>query len=82
MYGLNASGWTPAALTIEYLKAHNITKLEATGVHTITVPGCVAGWDALRTRFGTLPFSKLLASAFFIPRTGSLSPKRMRATGE
>src|SRR5215831_6004277 len=63
VYGLNSSGWTPKALTIEYLKARNITKIDRTGVHTITVPGCVAGWDALRRRFGTKPFSDLLASA-------------------
>src|SRR6478672_6390464 len=70
LYGLNASGWTPAALTIEYLKAHNITKLDPISVHTLTVPGCVAGWDALHSRFGTLPFSKLLASAIFYAQNG------------
>jgi gamma-glutamyltranspeptidase / glutathione hydrolase len=70
LYGLNASGWTPAALTIDYLKAHNITKLDPISVHTITVPGCVAGWDALHRRFGTLPFSKLLASAIFYAENG------------
>ncbi len=70
LYGLNASGWTPAALTIDYLKAHNITKLDPISVHTITVPGCVAGWDALHSRFGSLPFSKLLASAVFYAQNG------------
>ncbi len=70
LYGLNASGWTPAALTIDYLKAHNIAKLDPISVHTITVPGCVAGWDALHSRFGTLPFSKLLASAIFYAQNG------------
>src|SRR5438270_13553067 len=39
LYGLNSSGWTPKALTIDYLKAHNIDKLGRIGVHTITVPG-------------------------------------------
>ncbi len=70
LYGLNSSGWAPKALTIEYLKAHNIEKLNPIGVHTITVPGCVAGWDALRQRFGTMPFSKLLASAIFYAENG------------
>src|SRR5271170_2839141 len=65
VYGLNASGWTPKGLTIEYLKAHNIDKLEPHGVHTIDIPGCVAGWDALRSRFGTMPFAKLLAPAIY-----------------
>jgi gamma-glutamyltranspeptidase/glutathione hydrolase len=70
LYGLNSSGWTPKALTIEYLKAHNIEKLDPIGVHTITVPGCVAGWDALRQRFGTLPFQKLLSPAIFYAENG------------
>src|SRR5215204_5423793 len=43
VYGLNSSGWTPKALTIDYLKSKNVTKIEPRSVHTITVPGCVAG---------------------------------------
>jgi gamma-glutamyltranspeptidase / glutathione hydrolase len=71
LYGLNASGWTPKALTIEYLKAHGVVdKLSPIGVHTITVPGAVAGWDALRGRFGKLPFDKTLAPAIFYADNG------------
>ena len=70
LYGLNSSGWAPKALTIEYLKAHNVDKLNQIGVHTITIPGCVAGWDALQRRFGTMPFNKLLAPAIFYSENG------------
>lgn len=70
LYGLNSSGWTPKALTIEYLKAHNIQQLEERGVHTVTIPGCVAGWDALRKRSGTMPFSRLLSPAVFYAANG------------
>src|SRR5436305_3511973 len=62
VYGLNSSGWTPKALTIDYLKGQKIDKIDARGVHAITVPGCVAGWDALRRRFGTKAFPELLGS--------------------
>jgi gamma-glutamyltranspeptidase/glutathione hydrolase len=75
VYGLNSSGWTPKALTIDYLKAHNVTKIDPRGVHAITVPGCVAGWDALRRRFGTKPFSDLLASAVFYAENGFPLPE-------
>src|SRR5438309_2180242 len=75
VYGLNSSGWTPKALTIEYLKSKGVDKIERTGVHTITVPGCVAGWDALRKRFGTKPFSELLASAIFYAENGFPLPE-------
>uniref|UniRef100_Q01ZL9 Glutathione hydrolase proenzyme n=1 Tax=Solibacter usitatus (strain Ellin6076) TaxID=234267 RepID=Q01ZL9_SOLUE len=75
VYGLNSSGWTPKALTIDYLKSKGIDKIDRTGVHTITVPGCVAGWDALRKRFGTKPFSELLASAIFYAENGFPLPE-------
>jgi gamma-glutamyltranspeptidase/glutathione hydrolase len=70
LYGLNASGWTPKALTIDYLKAHNVDKINPIGVETIDVPGAVAGWDALRSRFGTLPFSQILAPAIYYAQNG------------
>ncbi|HLH01299.1 MAG TPA: gamma-glutamyltransferase [Bryobacteraceae bacterium] len=70
LYGLNASGWAPKALTIEYLKSHGVEKIDPISVYTITVPGCVAGWDALQKRFGTQPFSKLLESAIFYASHG------------
>jgi gamma-glutamyltranspeptidase/glutathione hydrolase len=75
VYGLNASGWTPKALTIDYLKGKKVDKIEATGVNSITVPGCVAGWDALRRRFGTKTFPELLASAIFYAENGFPLPE-------
>ena len=70
VYGLNSSGWTPKALTIEALKAKGVTKINPIGVETIDVPGAVAGWDAMRTRFGSLPFSQLLAPAIYYAQDG------------
>lgn len=70
LYGLNSSGWTPKALTIDWLKARGITKIEEKGVHTIDVPGAVAGWQALKDRFGTKPFSELLAPAVYYAEEG------------
>ena len=68
LYGLNASGWTPAGLTLEYLKSKGIQKLS--GIHTVTVPGAVAGWDALRKRLGTMEFARLLAPAIYYAESG------------
>ena len=75
VYGLNSSGWTPKALSIDYLKSKGVDKIDRIGVHAITVPGCVAGWDALRTRFGTKPFPELLASAIFYAENGFPLPE-------
>src|SRR5271163_4967887 len=70
VYGLNSSGWTPKALTIDYLKAKGVTEINPIGVESIDVPGAVAGWDAMHTRFGTLPFSQLLAPAIYYADNG------------
>jgi gamma-glutamyltranspeptidase/glutathione hydrolase len=70
VYGLNSSGWTPKALTIDSLKAKGVTEINPIGVETIDVPGAVAGWDAMRARFGSLPFSQLLAPAIYYAQNG------------
>jgi len=68
LYGLNASGWTPSGLTIEYLLAKGVKQLR--GIHAVTVPGAVAGWDALRRRFGSMEFAKILAPAIYYAGNG------------
>jgi gamma-glutamyltranspeptidase/glutathione hydrolase len=75
VYGLNASGWTPKALTVEWLKAKGIEKIDPIGVHAITIPGAVAGWDALQKRFGTMPLAKLLAPAIWYAENGFPMPE-------
>ncbi len=69
LHGLNASGWTPAGLTAEMLRGKGLTELER-DIHSVTVPGAVAGWDALRSRFGRLPFSESLAPAILYADEG------------
>src|SRR5580658_2100841 len=56
VYGLNASGWAPKALTPEYLLGHGFYRMPPVGIHSVTVPGTVAGWDAMLSRFGTKTF--------------------------
>jgi len=51
VYGLNSSGWTPKALTIDYLKGKKIEKIDRIGVHAITVPGLRRGMDAAASPF-------------------------------
>jgi gamma-glutamyltranspeptidase/glutathione hydrolase len=63
LHGLNACGWAPAGLTAALLKARGLTEMPQAGIHTVTVPGAVAGWDALRAKFGQLPLADLLAPA-------------------
>jgi gamma-glutamyltranspeptidase / glutathione hydrolase len=63
LYGLNASGWSPAGLTPEFLKSKGITVMPTNGIHSVTVPGAVDGWDRLNRRFGRKKLSALLGPA-------------------
>src|SRR5215471_281624 len=58
LHGLNASGWAPSGLTIEALERQKLTKMPPRGIYSVTVPGAVAGWEALRSKFGTMPFAR------------------------
>jgi gamma-glutamyltranspeptidase/glutathione hydrolase len=63
LYGLNASGWAPRALSREFLAKQGITSMPRDGIHTVTVPGAVAGWGAAHKRFGRLPWRDLFTPA-------------------
>ena len=63
LHGLNASGWSPAALTIEFLAARGSISMRQRGIHSVTVPGAVSGWMALHERFGRVPFDVVLSAA-------------------
>ncbi|HWF84860.1 MAG TPA: gamma-glutamyltransferase [Vicinamibacterales bacterium] len=70
LHGLNASGWAPSGLTPAFMRQRGFQQMPESGIHTVTVPGAVAGWEALRTRLGTLPMSDLLAPAIFYANEG------------
>src|SRR5579871_5869829 len=70
LYGLNSSGWTPAALTADMLTKAGITDMNLAGAHRVTVPGAVAGWQAMRDKFATMKFDKLLAPAIYYAENG------------
>jgi gamma-glutamyltranspeptidase/glutathione hydrolase len=70
LHGLNASGWAPAGLTLERVRSAGLQAMPEDGILTVTVPGCVAGWEALHRRFGKLPLSTVLASAIHYAEEG------------
>ena len=63
LYGLNASGTAPMALSAEPLRAKGYAALPKEGWLPTMVPGAPAGWAALNRRFGTKPLSELFAPA-------------------
>jgi len=78
--GMNGSGRAPAGLTPERLAADGFTKMPSNGVHTITVPGAVAGWVDTIEHFGTLTMKDVLAPAMELAEGGfPVSPLTARA---
>src|SRR5437764_8459773 len=57
--GINASGWAPKALTLESLKSAGISSMPQEGIRSVTVPGCVDGWQKLHKNFGKLNWANL-----------------------
>ncbi|HTH62096.1 MAG TPA: gamma-glutamyltransferase family protein [Paraburkholderia sp.] len=76
LHGLNASGVAPAAWNVDYFRArygedaNGVAKQPQRGWDTATVPGVIAGWEALHAKFGSLPFADLLEPAIEIAERG------------
>jgi gamma-glutamyltranspeptidase / glutathione hydrolase len=75
LYGLNASGWAPQGLTIEFLKKQGITTMPEDGIQSVTVPGAVDGWDKAHQRFGKLPWKVLFEPAIYYAENGYAVPE-------
>jgi gamma-glutamyltranspeptidase / glutathione hydrolase len=75
LYGLNSSGWAPKGLTIEYMKARDVQKMPLRSIDAVTVPGAVAGWNALHDKFGKLPWKDLFRPAIFYADQGYAVPE-------
>lgn len=75
LYGLNASGWAPKGLTIEFLQKQGLKEMPKSGVHTIDVPGTVDGWQKLADKFGRKKLGEDLAQAIRTAREGFPVPE-------
>ena len=75
LYGLNASGWAPKDLTIEFLHNHGLRDMPQQGIYSVTVPGTVDGWQKLADRFGRKKLSEDLAAAIKIAQDGFPVPE-------
>ena len=49
--------------------------MPAAGIDTVTVPGAVAGWNALHGRFGRIPWKDLFQPAIFYAQQGYPVPE-------
>src|SRR2546423_5719497 len=75
LYGLNASGWAPKGLTIDFLQTQGLKSMPQQGIHAITVPGVVDGWQKLADKFGRKKLTEDLASTIRTAQDGFPVPE-------
>jgi gamma-glutamyltranspeptidase/glutathione hydrolase len=63
LIGLNASGRAGSLMTREALIARGRTSVPHSSVEAVIVPGAVAGWQALLSKYGTITLAQALAPA-------------------
>ena len=68
--GLNASGRSPQAMTLQYFQENGIDKIPPFGPLPVSVPGAVDGWFELHDRYGRLPMTDVLAPAIAYAKNG------------
>ena len=68
--GINASGWAPKGMTIDFLKSLGNKTMPGVGIQSVTVPGAVDGWAKLHQRFGKLPWADLFQPAIYYAEHG------------
>jgi len=67
---LNASGRGGSGVTADDLRNQGLGAIPYRSPWSVTVPGCVDGWEALSERFGKLSLADVLSPAIEIARTG------------
>ena len=64
LYALNSGGWAPSGWTPEFFKTTlGVQRVPQNGVNSASVPGAIAGYDALLKRFGTVGFGEAFERA-------------------
>jgi gamma-glutamyltranspeptidase/glutathione hydrolase len=75
LYGLNASGWAPKDLTIEFLRKQGLRDMPQQGINAVTVPGAVDGWQKLADKFGRKKLAEDLVAAIRTAHDGFPVPE-------
>ncbi len=70
LVALNASGRAGAFMTREELLRRGRTRIVGRSAESITVPGALAGWDALLKRYGTITLAQALQPAIEYAQDG------------
>src|SRR6476646_5974159 len=63
LVALTASGRAGSLMSRDELVKRGRARMPSRGIETVTVPGAVAGWDALLKKYGTMTLSQVLQPA-------------------
>ena len=78
--GLNGSGRSPRALTLEIQRAHAARgHIAPLGPTSVSVPGAVDGWWMAHQRYGRLPWARLFEPAIALCEAGAPIPQTIAA---
>ncbi len=67
---LNASGRAGSGVDAARMRGRGFTTMPLRSPETVTIPGCVDGWEALLSRYGTRSLAEVLASAIALATDG------------
>lgn len=67
---LDSSGWAGSNASSSELRASGLTDIPKRHPAAATIPGCVAGWQALHDRFGRLELEQVLQPAIRLAANG------------
>jgi gamma-glutamyltranspeptidase / glutathione hydrolase len=70
IHGLNASGRSPAAATIDEFARRSLKDIPYRGVLSVSVPGVVDGWHELLSKHGTISLARALEPAIDYAQEG------------
>ncbi len=60
---LNGSGWGGSKGCVDFFRSRSLSEIPLSGMHSVSVPGAVAGWFKLHGKYGKLPMARLLEPA-------------------
>lgn len=70
LHGLNGSGRSASAASIERYRELGYTEMPTFGIHSVTIPGCASGWGEAAQRFGRLGLAHSLTPAISYAEEG------------
>lgn len=79
LHGLNASGPSPKAITLQAVLDRGFKEMPRFGWESVTVPGIPSAWAALSERFGKLPLAETMQPAIEWALNGFAVPPTLSA---